>query len=73
LIDFGPYNTLLHFKDTKTASLDVQTRLLEVDVFGTHVGGEPLGAESFRNACVDRRPGQRCEPAVSLGPGRRPK
>ncbi|MDQ0935189.1 AAA domain-containing protein [Streptomyces turgidiscabies] len=23
LIDFGPYNTLLHFKDTKTASLDV--------------------------------------------------
>ncbi|SNX88459.1 AAA domain-containing protein [Streptomyces sp. TLI_55] len=23
LVDFGPYNTLLHFKDTKTASLDV--------------------------------------------------
>ncbi|MFJ4153059.1 AAA domain-containing protein [Streptomyces galbus] len=23
LIDFGPYNTLLHFKNTKTASLDV--------------------------------------------------
>ncbi|MER6406236.1 AAA domain-containing protein [Streptomyces viridosporus] len=23
LIDFGPYNTLLHFKDTKTASLDI--------------------------------------------------
>ncbi|MFI6661489.1 AAA domain-containing protein [Streptomyces sp. NPDC050523] len=23
LVDFGPYNTLLHFKDTKTASLEV--------------------------------------------------
>ncbi|MGA5191554.1 hypothetical protein ACPCSL_34050 [Streptomyces griseoincarnatus] len=23
LVDFGPYNTLLHFKDAKTASLDV--------------------------------------------------
>ncbi|MFJ5278680.1 AAA domain-containing protein [Streptomyces parvulus] len=23
LVDFGPYNTLLHFKDTKTTSLDV--------------------------------------------------